>query len=151
MLNETFVSFVGLIWKLCIPVEENNNSTHSYTPKQREPRSITYKNIVFFYFFLQFLVVRLTNIPDQPPSFSKNQWQRDKNDLQSKQALEAVICQTIRDCEQSVCFSPNIVDWHVLPRLAGSCTCKTQDHTSTPLNLVTFHSPRMEKLVSPAN
>ena len=104
MLNETFVSFVGLIWKLCIPVEENNNSTHSYTPKQREPRSITYKNIVFFYFFLQFLVVRLTNIPDQPPSFSKNQWQQDKNDLQSKQALEAVICQTIRDCEQSVFF-----------------------------------------------
>lgn len=97
------------------------------------------------------MVVRLTNIPDQPPSFSKNQWQQDKNDLQSKQALEAVICQTIRDCEQSVCFSPNIVDWHVLPRLAGSCTCKTQDHTSTPLNLVTFHSPRMEKLVSPAN
>ena len=33
MLNETFVSFVGLIWKLCIPVKENNNSTHSYTPK----------------------------------------------------------------------------------------------------------------------
>ena len=24
---------VGLIGKLCIPVEENNNSTRSYTPK----------------------------------------------------------------------------------------------------------------------
>ena len=64
-----------------------------------------YKNIVFFYFFLQLLVVRLTNIPDQPPSFSKSQWQRDKNDLQSKQALEAVTCQTIIDCEQSGFFS----------------------------------------------
>ena len=151
MLNETFVSFVGLIWKLCIPVEENNNSTHSYTPKQREPRSTTYKYIVFFYFILQFLVVRLTKISDQPPSFSKNQRPRDKNDLQSKQALEAVICQTIIDCEQSVFFSPNIVESGMCSQGQHEAVHVRHQYTSTSLNLVTFHSPQMEKLVSPAN